>query len=185
MSQTVDVIADTWPRLERWWYGYAMRLTRSVADAEDIVHDALIRTIEADPDLPNERAAKAYVMQAVKTSALKLYRKRQRARPDHQAGRSIWQEEIEPEDAPTPLDILLDEERVEERRELLERVLEELDKLPEEQREAVEMLVLQEEPLKLREVAEIQDAPISTVHSRLQAALRKLAQALGGGDEES
>jgi len=53
-----------------------------------------------------------------------------------------------------------------------------LNKLPGTQRQAVELMVLRAEPLKLREVAEIQKAPISTVHSRLQAALRKLAAAL-------
>jgi len=184
MSQIVDVLEDTWPQFERWWYGYAMRLTRSSADAEDIVQDAVVRTLQAEPELPNERAAKAYVMEAVKTSALKLYRSRSRARPDHEAERAVWREEIEPEDAPTPLEILLDEERVAERKDLIDRMHGELDRLPEDQRQAVELLVLREKPLKLREVAEIQDAPISTVHSRLQAGLRKLGEAVREGEED-
>lgn len=182
MSQIVDVLEDTWPEFERWWYGYAVRLTRSVADAEDIVQEAVVRTIQAEPELPNGRATKAYVMEAVKTSALKLYRSRSRATPSPDEEPALWREEVEPEAAPTPLEILLDEERVAERRELVERVRRQLEELPEEQRQAVELVVLREEPLKLRELAEVQHAPISTVHSRLQAGLRKLAEAIRGDD---
>lgn len=39
----------------------------------------------------------------------------------------------------------------------------------------MELIVLREEPLKLREVAAIEDTAISTVHGRSQAAIRKLS----------
>lgn len=54
-----------------------------------------------------------------------------------------------------------------------------MDGLRPEQRQAVELLVLREPPLKLREVADLQDTAISTVHSRLQSALGQLGDAVG------
>ena len=57
-------------------------------------------------------------------------------------------------------------------------MLEELQTLPKQQREAVELLVLRQPPLKLREASEITGAPISTLHSRLQTALDSLRRIL-------
>jgi len=77
MSSLTGVLESAWSRWSSRWYGYAWRLTRDPADARDVVHDAVVRTLKAEPDLPNERAAHGYVLAAVRTSALKLFRERE------------------------------------------------------------------------------------------------------------
>jgi DNA-directed RNA polymerase specialized sigma24 family protein len=81
-----------------------------------------------------------------------------------------------------PLRLFLETENEGRRAALVQKALNAMRELRPEYREVVEMLVLREPPLKLREVAELQGAPISTVHSRLQAALRELARSLGAAD---
>ncbi len=82
--------------------------------------------------------------------------------------------------------MLLGAERSRTQRKLVETALRLLDGLEPVHREVLELLVLRDPPMKLREVAAIQDAPISTVHSRLQAALSQLGRRVsvesnGGG----
>lgn len=173
MTSIQAALADAWSLFAADWRRYALRLTRDAADADDIVQDAIVRTLRAEPELPNERATRQYVMEAVKTSALKLYRGRENA-----LRRPARKKELLPDSLPTALDVALAEESHQRRRVLIDHVRDELKRLPAEQRQAVELMVLREEPLKLREVSEIQDAPISTVHSRLQAAIEKLGQAM-------
>lgn len=78
----------------------------------------------------------------------------------------------------SPLGILLDVEADEERARTLEVALAELEKLPKEKRQAIELLVVREPPLGLREAAPIQGAPISTVHCRAESALERVAEAM-------
>lgn len=72
--------------------------------------------------------------------------------------------------------MMLNEEMSRHRRHLVELALELVGDLAPVHREVLELLVLRDPPLKLREVAVIQGAPISTVHSRLQAALRQVGR---------
>ncbi len=86
--------------------------------------------------------------------------------------------------------MMLGEERTRNRRHLVELALRLVGDLEPVHREVLELLVLGDPPLKLREVAAIQGAPISTVHSRLQAALLQVGRrmeaesASGGGLEK-
>ena len=168
-------IEKAWSRRFHRWRGYALSLTGNWTDAEEIVQEAVARTLSADPDLRTEADAHYYMLAAVRSSALQLFERRRRIR--------LFGEEEEPatwEMASDPLRIVLAEEETHKQQALTQKVLNALRELPLPQRQAVELLVLREPPMKLREVAELQDAPISTVHSRLQAALRALARDLRG-----
>ncbi|MFW6198876.1 MAG: RNA polymerase sigma factor [Acidobacteriota bacterium] len=172
-----DVIEKAWARRFHKWRGYALSLTGNWMDAEDVVQEAVIRTVHARPRLETERDANNYILVAVRTAALQLFESRRRVRPLEDEG-PVQLEGA----APTPLEVALGREARDHRQELQERALQAMAELTDEQRQAVELLVLREPPLKLREVGTIQDAPISTVHSRLQAALRELGRLLDGED---
>lgn len=167
------VVAKAWNRRFYQWRGYALALTGNLGDAEDVVQEAVLRTLRARPDLPTERDAYYYVLTAVRSAAYRLVQRRGRLRPVDELRR-------EPRSGPasSALRQVLDAEAKQETEALLELVMEAMDTLRPEQRQAVELLILRDEPLKLREVAEIQSAPISTVHSRLKAALRTLGESL-------
>lgn len=175
----LDAVEKAWDRRFTTWKHYALALTGNPKDAEEVVQEAVTRTLRARPELETELEAHRYILTAVKTSALQLLQSRNRYSP---LGK------FEPADAErvisSPLRVLLHGESRRRTRRLADRVMASMETLRPEQREAVELLVLAEPPLKLREVAEIQDAPISTVHSRLRSALRQLGEAVGGSAED-
>lgn len=54
-------------RFSDWWR-YALSLTRNDADAEDLVDEAVVRTLRADPSLNNEGEVHAYVTTAIRNT---------------------------------------------------------------------------------------------------------------------
>ncbi|HJO02968.1 MAG TPA: RNA polymerase sigma factor [Acidobacteriota bacterium] len=163
-----------------------MSLTGNVTDAEEVVQEAVSRTVRARPKFGSERDAHNYVLTAVRTAALQLFQQRRRLSPLDELAPSKANEEISSD----PLRMMLGEERTRNRRHLVELALRLVGDLEPVHREVLELLVLGDPPLKLREVAAIQGAPISTVHSRLQAALLQVGRrmeaesASGGGLEK-
>ena len=157
-----------------------MSLTGNWTDAEDIVQEALARTLRARPRLETEGDAHRYVTAAVRSSAIQLYDRRRRlllVGDERQLDRC--------DAVSDPLRLFLETEDESHRMALVQKALNAMQDLRPEYREVVELLVLREPPMKLREVSELQQAPISTVHSRLRAALRELASALGGSERET
>jgi DNA-directed RNA polymerase specialized sigma24 family protein len=130
--------------------------------------------LRADPDLATEVEVHRYVLVAIRTSALKLLKKRGRLVPveDVTTLRAGTSDEV--------LKNLVDFETAHTKAELAAAAARRVRELPEQLREAVELLILREPPMKLREVAAIQDVAISTVHKRLKSALKELATALSG-----
>ena len=122
-------------------------------------------------NLVDADSAGRYLTRSISHCAIDKVRARSRliafAEPDEPGPR------LTPVDADQEARLLRAEAAVLERRRLT-RMLEELQTLPKQQREAVELLVLRQPPLKLREASEITGAPISTLHSRLQTALDSL-----------
>ena len=58
-----------------------------------------------------------------------------------------------------------------------------MKRLPANQRNAVEQLILRNPPLKLREAAEREGVAISTMSYRVKMGLKRLANALGNDPE--
>lgn len=166
-------IERAWRTFRRRWRGYAISLTSNETDAEEIVQEAVTRTLRARPSLRDETEAHRYVVTAIRTAALRLFEQRRRA-PTRDTSHLP-----EPGDvASDPLRMVLSDEATERRSRLAQAALGALQELRPEYRQAIELVILREPPLKLRELAELQGASISTVHSRLQAALRQLGRAL-------
>jgi len=135
------------------------------------VQEAIARTMNAAPHLATEQDAYHYVIAAIRSAAYQMFARRGRRR-------NLGEEAAGEQVASDALDRALRVEAVDQRRAMTSVALEVVSHLAPLHRQVIELLVLREPPLKLREVAAIQKAPVSTVYSRLQSALRSLARDL-------
>ncbi len=165
------------------WWRYALFRTRKQEDADEVVQDALYRTLRARPNLKSEEEASRYIWTVIRTTSVRTIG----------AARSgVRTKEITDEAFATseqtfgrsPLEALIKAEREDGLAQTLEVVMEEFKRLPEELKQAVELHVLREPPLRLREIAKVQGVAISTVHDRVSRGLRQLALAITVGKEE-
>ncbi len=174
LSRT-ELVAAAVARNRDIWVRMALRITADVYDAEDAVQEAISKVLTGPGNLVDADSAGRYLTRSISHCAIDKVRARSRliafAEPDEPGPR------LTPVDADQEARLLRAEAAVLERRRL-SRMLEELQTLPKQQREAVELLVLRQPPLKLREASEITGAPISTLHSRLQTALDSLREIL-------
>jgi RNA polymerase sigma factor (sigma-70 family) len=136
------------------------------------------KTLEANPDLQEEAQLSSYVRTTIRRSALrKVGRRNHQAHlslvpPLSETARRVWE---------CPFLTILAKESAGEVAELTRLAFDHLADLPDEKRETIELAILREPPMKLREIAEIQGVSISTVHERIRTGLRYLAVAIAKG----
>lgn len=167
-------VEKAWARRFHRWRGYATSLTGNVMDAEEVIQEAIAKTLRANPSLPSEKDAHHYILSALRSVAVQFFHQRRRMRPVEPV---VLEERLEVES--DPLRIMLAAETDDRRQALAQKAFNAMRELEPHLRQTIELLVLREPPMRLREVAEIQGTAISTVHSRLQAALRRLADEIG------
>lgn len=177
-----ELVAAAVEENRRIWVRMALRITSNPQDAEDAVHEAITRVLQGAGDLPDVESVGRYLTRSVSHCAIDKVRARSRLTgfaedPEEPGPR------MESVDA-TQEERLLAEEAEQAKRKRLERTMSAMADLPDSQREAVELLILRDPPLKLREASEITGAPISTLHSRMKAALDKLRKKLSENEEE-
>lgn len=172
-SSLSDIFGRTWRKRAPLWKGYALRLTRRPADADDVVLEATKRTLQTQPDLDSEARVHAYMSTAIRHLAFDVVRKRGR-----EVAFDDGKNEVGRNYASSALQLAMSEEAHEQRTSLGVALKRELVRLPKEHRDAVEMIVMRTPPMKLREVAALQGVATSTVHYRLHRGLDTLARAL-------
>jgi RNA polymerase sigma-70 factor (ECF subfamily) len=146
-------------------FRFAYRLLGSTHLAEEITHDCFLALIRRPDGYQAERASlRTYLCAAARNLAFKQLRKR---------GAEVVVEDVpEPEPdpgAPQPLRRLLDEE-------LAEQVRSAVEQLPPLQREA--LVLFEYEELSLAEIAQVVEADVGTVKSRLHRARERLRRTL-------
>jgi RNA polymerase sigma-70 factor, ECF subfamily len=146
-------------------YSVARAVLRSPADAEDCVHDALLRVWRTPDSFRLERGSlRAFLIVCVRNEAMSRLRS---------AGRRLEREkkafrlEPVPDAAPQFVDPVE-----------AAHVRSALDRLPAEQRTALENAFF--ENLSQREIADKLGLPLGTVKSRVMLAMRKLKDDLRG-----
>jgi RNA polymerase sigma-70 factor (ECF subfamily) len=146
-------------------YSVARAVLRSAADAEDCLHDALLRVWRTPDSFRLERGSlRAFLIVCVRNEAMSRLRSAgRRAEREKKAFR------LEPVPDTTPHFV----DPVE-----AARVRGALERLPAEQRVAVESAFF--ENLSQREIAEKFDLPLGTVKSRVMLGMRKLKDDLRG-----
>lgn len=151
----------------------ARRLTRSEADAEDLVQATVVRAMERHDDLRDAAKLRAWLLRVQRSVHVNSAR-----------GLRVRLEVIEGasgRDAPTH------EPQGDLEAEILERSFEDhvhaaLDSLPSSWREA--FLLREVEELSYEDIAEVQGCPVGTVRSRLARARLSLLEQLSKGEEE-
>lgn len=172
-----DLVAAAVERNRDIWVRMALRITSDLYDAEDAVQEAISKVLTGPGTLVDEDSAGRYLTRTVNHCAIDRVRARKRAVSfveGDEAGPGPRLAPVEPDQE----ERMLTAEAARFQRRQQERMLAELRRLPAHQREVIELLVLRQPPMKLREASEITGAPISTLHSRLQAALETLRKIL-------
>jgi RNA polymerase sigma-70 factor (ECF subfamily) len=152
-------------------YNFALKMTRSRKDAEDLVQDTFLRAFRFFHRFERGTNIRAWLFRILKNTYINTYRKGKRT-PDH----VDWSQVEEFYDTVASDDVLKRHKTPEE--ELIEgsldrRIEEAIASLPEEYR-AVVILNFAED-LSYKEIAEALDIPMGTVMSRLHRA-RKILQ---------
>jgi RNA polymerase sigma-70 factor (ECF subfamily) len=149
-------------------FRFAYRLTRSVADAEDILQECFLGLLRPECSFdPSRTPLLRYLFGAVRNQALKLLRMRQETGGEPEAITDPWSPETEA--AQTELENLLGQA---------------IARLPETQREV--LILAHYEQLSLTEIAGICEIEVTAVKSRLQrarAALKEMLAAYAPGME--
>jgi RNA polymerase sigma factor (sigma-70 family) len=163
-------LAALYDRYGRVAYGLSLRILRDGTLAEDAVQDAFLTLWRAASTfIPERSTASTWILTLVHRRAVDLVRKEERRRAD-----SL---ELAPEPAVESASesAWLRFER--------ERVQEALRKLPEQQREALELAYYG--GFTQSELAERLGEPLGTIKSRMFTGLSRLRELLGGETQET
>ena len=160
---------DAIPLLDQL-YGGARRMTRSRADAEDLVQDTMVKAYAQFRSFREGTHPKAWLFRIMQNTWINNYHKARRRPMEHLIAEiTDWQQAAEQKHASiacrsaeiAALEALLDED-----------ITDALETLPENLRMAVYYADVH--GYRYKEIAEIMDIPIGTVMSRLHTARRRL-----------
>jgi len=159
-------------------YGVALRLTRSGADAEDLVAEAVIRAWTAINTLEDRSRFRPWIFRILRNCNISQYRK-QSVRPVETRYEDGDDEELAALLNEQPDDFLMwwaNPEREFFNDVLGETILSEIERLPEEFRMTI--ILINVEGLTYDEAAEVLDIPRGTVRSRMKRGRTLLQKSL-------
>lgn len=156
-----EALCELLPRLRR----FARTLAGNPADADDLLHVALERALKRSAQWRPEERLDGWVFGIIRNAWIDEVRARQRG------NRVFAPEEYGDNVGESPI----------ERRELAMTVHAAMQRLPEEQRMAIALVLI--EGLSYREAAESLEIPIGTLTSRLARGRTALQAVLGGAAE--
>ena len=166
----LDALAELVARYQHRLYRYLLRLVRQPAEAEDLFQQTWLRVAGQIRRYDPRRNFDAWLFTLARNLAIDhLRRVRPESLDDHEAGEYERTPAALRDSAPPALDALIARERTY----LLAAAL---DDLPALYREVLSLRF--EEEMKLEEIAEVLDAPLSTIKSRLRRGLENLRQSL-------
>ncbi len=170
-----SLLRAAWGKRFSDWRQFALSLTRNDADAEDLVDEAVVRTLRAEPGLRSEKEVHVYILKAIRNTSIKWRRARERRYSLLAELRS------QPEEyASSALQELM---AAEQQAHIEGAVNEALEKMNPENREAIGLYLIEEPGLTLEAIARCQGVSTTTAHRRVQAALRILFKELQEFDQ--
>lgn len=157
-------------------YQLAFRMLTDPCDAEEVTQDAFLKVHRAMGSFRGQSSLRTWILRIV--MRLSLNRRRDRSRSNwHRLGlhRGTTERMEHPPEAVAPAAGTPEGQYLSS--EAREQILRQIDQLPEGMRQVLLLNSLEE--LSYEEISHILDIPVGTVSSRLHAARKKLADALG------
>ena len=145
---------------------FALGVLRDPALAEDVVQSSFAKLTENGP-LPDDTAYRAWLFRVAYNEAVTLIR-RKRTQVTALSRMAGWLADKETAELGGPGEV--------DRKELIEKVREAINVLPETERQVVQLRIY--EQCKFREIAERLNIPQGTALSRMRTAMQKLANLL-------
>lgn len=166
----LDALAELVARYQHRLYRYLLRIVREPAEAEDLFQQTWLRVAGQIRRYDPRRNFDAWLFTLARNLAIDHLR---RVRPDSLDAHESGEYESTPatlrDSAPPAIDALISRERA-------YLVAEAMDGLSVLYREVMSLRF--EEEMKLEEIAQVLDAPLSTIKSRLRRGLESLRQSL-------
>ncbi len=157
-------------------YALGLRLTRSRAEAEDLVQETMLKAYRYIDRYEPGTNARAWLSRILTNTFYNRHRAK-KSRPEVLVSDDIYVLEERTEARPEhPLDVEIDDETELYRKMFTDEVRRALESLAEHYRVVVLLADLQE--LAYKEIAEILDIPIGTVMSRLHRGRKELRERL-------
>lgn len=160
-------------------FNYLLRLLRRMEDAEDALQEVWFKVIRQAHTYNDQGRFSSWIYRVAHNHCMDLFRRKSRFPieeenhdPEHAES---WLDRLETED-PSPRDLLMEQERFD----MLEAAV---GQLPEAIREVYILRAMNDVPFK--EIAEIQNAPLGTVLSRMHQAVQRLKQAVAEEEKAS
>ena len=161
----IDALQRIYEKYRDYLLTLAMAMANDAATAEDAMHDVFVAFAQSGGKFRLRGSLRAYLATSV------VNRIRDQARAAKRRGRILGEETpLEPDFEPSDGRILSDE-----RSRLVTRAL---ARLPEEQREVIALHLNGQ--LKLREIARLQNVPLTTVRGRYRHGIDRLRSILNG-----
>ena len=162
---SIDALQRIYQKYRDYLLTLAMALLNDATTAEDIVHDVFVSFAQSGARFRLYGSLRAYLATCVVNRVRDLMRARKRQRIG-------LAEEMPPEsDFDPPEERLLSDERS-------RLVAQALAQLPDEQREVIALHLSGQ--LKLREIAQLQNVPLTTVRGRYRHGIERLRSILNG-----
>src|ERR1700731_3010786 len=167
----LDALSALLGRYQNRLYRYLLRLVRDPSEAEDLFQQTWVRVAEKIRQYDSKRNFEAWLFTVARNIAIDhLRRRRPESLDEPNAGMPGESPATRLPSGERPvLDGILDRERT-------GRLTQALELLPVTQREVLTLRF--EEEMKLEEIADVIDIPLSTVKTRLRRALDRLRKAL-------
>ncbi|HVA72523.1 MAG TPA: sigma-70 family RNA polymerase sigma factor [Candidatus Limnocylindrales bacterium] len=166
----LDALAEMVTRYQNRLYRYLLRMVRQPAEAEDLFQQTWLRVATQIRRFDPHRNFEAWLFTLARNLAIDHLR---RVRPESLDERGENDYSATPASlrasGPAALDVVIARERA-------QQIAEAMDVLPVMYREVLALRF--EEEMKIEEIAEVLNAPLSTVKSRLRRGLENLREGL-------
>jgi RNA polymerase sigma-70 factor (ECF subfamily) len=162
---SIDALQRIYEKYRDYLLTLAMALLNDAATAEDVVHDVFVSFAQSGARFRLHGSLRAYLATCV------VNRVRDRVRASKRRGTGLAEETALESDFAPPDGRLLSDERS-------RLVAGALAELPDEQREVITLHLNGQ--MKLREIARLQNVPLTTVRGRYRHGIDKLRSILNG-----
>ena len=165
------LLENLWTSHLRLFRHIAFAIVRQTDIVEDIVQEAFRRALRSHLNIDKPDEALLYLKRIVTNTSIDYYH-RCRKQDVEEELQGTEQARVSP--FPSPLEKLLCKEQAVVDRKRLRQIMEEVMKLPDEQRLAIEALVLRESPPSLTALSRSTGIPILTLRSRVLLGLDRI-----------